>query len=820
MNYSLYQTLRYTILFVGLFAFAGLNLQAQCISSFPYVEDFDSGAGGWTASVPGPNGWTLGTPAKTVINSAFSGPNSWITGPLNADHANNNSSYVESPCFDFSNLNRPAISFMAFWECEYSWDGGSVLVSTDSGATWNTFGDIFDPVNWYNMAAINGGQFGGPCGQSTGWSGTVLDGNGSQQWVNCQRELTGLAGEADVRFRFCFASDFGNASDGFAFDDVIIADLPNVDLGVDTILCFADTLILDACAPTASIYSWNTNNPFDTLCQLTVVNTGLYIVTVEDTIGFKVKDTITVTVSPTFVNLGPDLIICPGDTVNLNAFNPGALSHVWEPGGIQSQFLDVTQTGQYSVTVSDNLNCVEKDTINIAVDFVPVVDLGPDTTICIGESIILDAGSGNPGITYQWNFSGQATTQTVFVSAPAEYAVLVTTAAGCTATDTMELDVKLSPVVDLGPDRIECGTFSLDALNAGSSFLWNTLDTTQILSTPFPGTYWVSVTNSFECTNSDTVTITSGQVPAVDLGPDVVICNGSTVTLDAGNPGQNYFWSDGSTTQSLVVSTPGTYFVSVTSGDNCEGSDTVEVILSPLTVDLGPDVTICQGVPYILDAGGFGDNYLWSNNETTQAITINNGGIFSVTVTDSIGCQASDDITVFSQSDFTANVSVPDSGELYQTLQFLDLSGGNPNQWTWDFGDGGPTSSLQNPTHSFQSLGTFQVCMTASDGVCTNTACDSVVIEIFTGLEEVLGLDLAVYPNPNQGQFTVDLSMNKAHDLQLSLWDLSGKQVLREEAGLVQQFREELSVDKLSRGLYLLKLEFDGMPLYRKVMVE
>ncbi|MFK7926173.1 MAG: PKD domain-containing protein [Bacteroidia bacterium] len=805
---------------LGLIALLPLGTQAQ-ITTFPYIENFDGlTTNPWTPSTGGNNGWSLGTPGKTVINTAFSAPNAWMTGTTTGSYAANNSSYVESPVFDFTSLNRPAISFMASWEAEYSWDGASFSVSTDGGASFNTVGALFDQVNWYNDNSINGGQNGGPCGQGLGWTGTAADGAGSQGWVNVQHELNGLGGQADVRIRFCFASDFGNNLDGFAFDNVIISDLPNVELGGDTILCFADTLILNMCTPQGVDYSWNTNNPFDTLCTLTVVSTGLFIATVEDSLGFKTKDTIIVTVSPTFVNLGPDIVICPGDTLTLNAMNSSA-NHLWLPSNDTTQHLDVTATGTYTAIVSDNLGCVEIDSINIAVDVIPNVDLGPDTLICIGESIILDAGSGNPGTTYQWNFSGQSTTQTVFVSAPGEYSVLVTTAANCLATDTMFLQVKLSPVVDLGPDRIECGTYVIDALNSGSSFLWNLGDTTQTITTPFPGTYWVEVTNQFNCVGYDTVTITSGQVPQVNLGIDQVVCNGSTVTLDAGNPGQQYFWSNGATTQSITVSNPGNYSVVVTTADNCDGTDTVEVILSPLTVNLGPDLTICDGIATTLDAGAFGNNYSWSTSETTQMITVNTGGTYSVTVSDSTGCVASDQIVIAAQPDFTATIMVDDSVDLYEGTQFFDQSTGNPTSWMWTFGDGN-TSTLQDPMHTYQSLGTFEVCLTATSGVCTNTVCDSIKVGIFIveSIEEDLGLELELFPNPNQGSFQLSFALPQAHDIQLSLYDLNGKVMLSRELGRVRQYQERFDLPSLSAGIYLLKLNVDGAAVYRKLLIE
>ncbi|MDX2246325.1 MAG: PKD domain-containing protein [Bacteroidia bacterium] len=792
------------------------HLWAQCVTAYPYLQNFDSGAAGWTASVTGITGWTLGTPAKSVINSASSAPNSWITGGLNIPYTANNSSWVNSPCFDFSSLSNPAISMRVWWESEFSWDGAALLSSIDGGLSWQVVGGLLDPVNWYTDNSVNGGQTGGPCGQLMGWTGRAATNTGSQMWVTAQHKLDGLAGQSNVRFRICFASDFSNNYDGFAFDDIIIADLPAVNLGPDTVICITDTLILDACVPSALEYQW-TSSVADTFCTKTVLNSGFYIVIVKDTLGFIVRDTIQISVSPTNVQLPPAQLICPGDTVTLNASNPWA-NHLWLPGNVQSQTLDVFQTGIYTVVVSDSFGCVSIDSVAITVDFVPDVDLGSDTTICIGESIVLDAGTANPGTTYLWNF-GSASSQTIIVTAPGTYIVTVTTAAQCFTSDTMNLSIQLSPVVNLGPDRIECGEFSLNANNAGSSFLWSTAQTSQTITSTNPGQYWVQVTNVFGCANSDTVNITKGTIPTVDLGPDLVVCNNQTVTINAGNPGSQYLWSTSSTAQSITVGTPGEYSVQVTNADDCTASDTIKVVLSPLTVELGPNFTICNGDSTLLNAGNTGDTYMWSTGATTPTIYITSGGTYAVTVMDTAGCVAQDAIIISAQANFVANFDItPDTSVLYQVMQFSDLSGGNPTSWLWDFGDG-LTSTQKNPTHAYQSIDTFTICLTVSDGICTNTVCQKLFVDIFAGLEEELGLDLNVYPNPNDGQFSVDISLENAGEVGLEVFDLSGRILYHKPLGYVYTHSENIQLNNVAAGLYLLKVSVENVEVYRKIMV-
>ncbi len=198
------------------------------ISSFPYSENFDAGPGGWTSPTSNVD-WTLGTPAKTVINTAFSGPNSWITGGLTGDYADNVSGDVISPCFNFSSLALPIVEMKIWWQNEFSWDGAVLQSSINGGITWQNVGAFGDPDNWYTDNTIGGA----PGGQQEGWSGR--DAAGSGGWVTAKHALTGLAGQTNVRLRIAFASDGSGTDDGFAFDNFQIYQPSASDVGVAAI---------------------------------------------------------------------------------------------------------------------------------------------------------------------------------------------------------------------------------------------------------------------------------------------------------------------------------------------------------------------------------------------------------------------------------------------------------------------------------------------------------------------------------------------------------------------------------------------------------
>lgn len=203
-----------TSLLALLLVFCAWNVNAQ-ITSYPYFEDFESGDGGWT--VDGTGSWELGTPANTIINSADSGTNAWVTN-LTGDYNTGEDTSVVSPVFDLSSLTAPSIEFSIWWNSENSWDGMVLQSSIDAGGSWQNVGGLGDPNNWYNDDTIAGN----PGGQQIGWTGRDQTGNGSGGWVIARHALIGLGGESNVLFRFAFGSDGSVQDEGVAFDSINI----------------------------------------------------------------------------------------------------------------------------------------------------------------------------------------------------------------------------------------------------------------------------------------------------------------------------------------------------------------------------------------------------------------------------------------------------------------------------------------------------------------------------------------------------------------------------------------------------------------------
>src|SRR5262249_13993584 len=129
-------------------------------------------------------------------------------------------------------------------------------------------------------------------------------------------------------------------------------------------------------------------------------------------------------------------------------------------------------------------------------------------------------------------------------------------------------------------------------------------------------------------------------------GP-TAFCPGGSVTLTASS-GSSYAWSNGATTQSITVSAGGSYRVTVTGANGCSATspDTVVTINTPApaTITAGGPTPFCAGGSVTLTANS-GASYAWSNGATTQSITVNASGNYSVTVTDANGCSATSSST-------------------------------------------------------------------------------------------------------------------------------------------------------------------------------
>jgi|GEM_PF-5872458 len=222
------------------------------IATFPYIEDFEAGQGGWVFDGSNNSSWEFGLPDGTTIDTAASGVNAWATN-LDGSYSNNEEGAVESPCFDFTSLCGPKIEMDVWWNSEFSWDGANLQSSIDGQTTWQNIGAFQDTVNWYNDNTISAA----PGGSQVGWTGRQATNNGSGGYVTAEHLLDGLSGQSNVFLRVNFGSDGSVVDDGFAFDNISIIDtLPYVFAALDDLCLDAGVQSGEGGAtPTGGVYS-------------------------------------------------------------------------------------------------------------------------------------------------------------------------------------------------------------------------------------------------------------------------------------------------------------------------------------------------------------------------------------------------------------------------------------------------------------------------------------------------------------------------------------------------------------------------------------
>lgn len=204
----------------------------------------------------------------------------------------------------------------------------------------------------------------------------------------------------------------------------------------------------------------------------------------------------------------------------------------------------------------------------------------------------------------------------------------------------------IATILPANPAFCTGGSVTLTA-NAGNSYLWNTGAVTQSITVSAGATYTVTVTQNGGCTSTGSTTVTVNPLPAPSITGTNVICSGGSTTFNAGAGYSSYLWNTGAVTQTISVSTAGTYTVTVTNANGCSKNTTRTLTVNALPV---PNITgtaaICQGNTTTLNAGGGYTTYLWSNGANTQTITTGNANTYTVTVTNANGCTGTDNFVV------------------------------------------------------------------------------------------------------------------------------------------------------------------------------
>jgi gliding motility-associated-like protein len=459
-------------------------------------------------------------------------------------------------------------------------------------------------------------------------------------------------------------------------------------------------------------YLWS-NGQTDSLA--TNLSFGTHYVTVTDANGCMTSDSVSlnqpITLSNTLSTIGTSCNGLVGITANPTD-GTGNYTYQWSTNTTDtfSSVVDLP-TGTYSVTVTDANNCQITDAISV-ITFEPLtVNLGNDTTICIGQSVIFDATTPNI-VSYTWQ---NATTNSTFSTATAgTYHVEIIDTNGCIANDTIQLLVN-EVIPNIGVDTAICdgSQWLLDATQPSMIYNWQDGSTNATFLAD-EGIYQVTLTDTIGCIGQDSIAITYR--PTADLGQDFTfICDSVNFTLTSNISG-NYTWSDGSNNNILTTNQEGTYILEVVDLAGCYSSDTVTVTqVTHPSIYLGNDTILCNQSNYLLDATTtFTRDYQWQNGSNSATFNTNISGNYSIELTDNFGCVANDTISI------TFNEVAVDLGRdtLICFNNTLNLSAGTATHLTYTWQDGSNNSTYLTTTEGlYYATATDSIGCTDSDSI-------------------------------------------------------------------------------------------------------
>jgi gliding motility-associated-like protein len=606
-----------------------LNSFAQCgvaINSFPYNEGFEAGPA-WTTGGTNDD-WAWGTPAHPTISSAGGGTKSWCVGGLTGSAYNASAqSYLMSPCFDFTALNYPWISFKIFWETEFKFDGMVLQYSLNGGTTWTNLGAYNDPVNclndnWYNYNNVSWLTSASP---KHGWSGRIgltsgscQGGNGSGGWVTAKHCMSALANKPSVRFRFLFGSGTTcNSFDGAAIDDILIkeadANTANFSFNCTSSNSVSFTNLSNSCS---TGYSWNFGDPASGASNTSTVanpthvfsGAGNFTVTLTANGPCNEPGIFTQTVSILSNSVSSTNVSCFGGndgTATATATPP--LIYSWNTIPAQTtQTATGLTAGTYTVTMSSPTACPASATVTITEPTVITTTILTDAAcnnVCNG-SVGITAAGGTPPYDYSWSVLGLGQNFTSSVCT-GTYTGTVIDANGCSFSSDITVDSLQSPQISCDSASVCIGSNAVLTATGAVSYVWSpatglssTTGSTVWANPTATTTYTVTGTNAAGCSGAINVTVYVDDVVAPNaefsfnpqqadvFNPEVSFIN---LTTNANSYQWNFAGIDLSNEENpnfyFPVDSGGTYSVCLVAQNSIGCSDTVchEVFVSGFT---------------------------------------------------------------------------------------------------------------------------------------------------------------------------------------------------------------------------------------------
>lgn len=707
--------------------------------------------------------------------------------------------YLTLPVIDFTGLAGVAFKFSAWDDGNYGQLPTTVELNVNGGG-WNVIYTMVPAFAWQDITV-------------------ALPGSTDNQ--------------ASVQLRFHYNDNFQWAT-GFAVDDIIV---------------------LTPAVASAYQYSFD-GGAYSTANSFTGLGAGTYPIKVMDAKGCEDSTTVTIVepaaMGTAFSSSTANCGVGGSATVTVSG-GTTPYTYLWDdPLAQTTATANGLVAGYYTVNVIDSNGCTGMVADSVAGTppiTLDIAKMDPSGCGLLDGYAVVSVLTGTAPYNYAWDDLGSQSTDTASGLSAGIYNVTVTDIKFCVGYATVILSDSGAPIVTIidsiqvscmGGSDGSATTFTFGGTGT-LTYTWNTSPAQDSSSATglSAGTYTVTVTDANNCSGFTSTTITepSTAVSIDNITSTNVSCNGGsdgTVTIiTSGGMGPHaYSWSNSQTTQNISGLVAGDYTVVVTDTNGCTATATSDTLTEPsalFTTAVGTNVT-CSGegdgtVDLTVSGGVEPYGFAWSpGGETTEDLSGQGPGAYSVVVTDANGCTANAVKSLTEPNAIVVSTSsvtdVSTNGGSDGAIVIATPTGGTgAYTYSW-IGTGGFTSTDANISGLI--AGNYTIAVTDENG-CGGPA-SSVVVTINeppVSVSEVAeNATFSIYPNPNTGKFMVEMNNLSKEDYLLEIRNIIGQLVIGETISNVSgNHFKMIDLTKKERGVYFVSITNKNSTITKKLVV-
>ncbi len=496
-------------------------------------------------------------------------------------------------------------------------------------------------------------------------------------------------------------------------------------------------------------YLWSNGATTEDIANLAP---GSYSVTIVDANmcqeiqSFNVTEPTALQNNPTTTNI--DCFGNNNGSINLNVSGGNApYSYTWSTGQTGNNLSNLS-TGDYIVTITDNVDCEIIESFSIVAPSELIGSINASQIPCFSSAngaIDLTVTGGTSPYTYLW--SNGATTEDILDLMAGTYSVVITDNTNCTTSEQVTIEMTNELVINDITNSVSCngdadGSIDINVTggNGNYTYQWSNGLTSEDLSNLAPGTYDVVVVDISNCEGSGSFVISEPDPIVIQHNTFAESCLNSNdanieLSITGGSGNYTYQWSNQSSNPNLNNISAGNYFVTVTDGNQCTAIESFQIMTNP-TPEISSAVfnASCFGlIDGLIDISVTPNNnqytYIWNNGPSSEDIQNLSAGTYEVTVSYGNGCEIVEAYIVTEPLAIDISATVEDlvcNGDANGAIN-LSVSGGSNVGFQYNWSNGNTTEDLNN-----LSGGIYNIEITDSNNCTESTSFEVIEPELIS----------------------------------------------------------------------------------------